>query len=432
MEACQARLMETETQWKSATGKLNEQLTPLLPLDRLVNREILLDMLPKKADQLSLDAMLLELETMQKEFADLRDKGLPQEVLDGLETLKSMKGLKEMLSTHASKLANIFTSMATQDELGKMDNQLQDLDAKTRSEIEKQAMDLVNQMSQHSEDWQRNLNQLGQNINETYRPWMSELEAAIRAEIDKLKSRGVGVSEKELEKRLAHLRAVLEGLQGSGETGSAAFRCIACDRVLPEAGSWGQIKQKESAGKKPHPKPANNPASLGNRGDGRLRVAMPKGERIYRAGFPMVNPKVRPRDRKLDHSRTFGRNMRPSLTPVDLPSSNGNMRRQKGADAGIDTQEWEFAANGAKKGGGDISAGSADSVNGQGYGPAGFSKARPHTANVPRAVGATQSMPAFGEPWPAAAHPFDQFGSDGGGRPNTSEGTRARPASTVS
>ena len=107
------------------------------------------------------------------------------------------------------------------------------------------------------------------------------------------------------------------------------------------------------------------------------------------------------------------------------------MRRAKGSDGGLESQEWNFAAADGK-GESDVSAGSADSVNGQGFGPAGFSKARPHTANVPRAVGTSQSMPAFGDPWPAASHTFDQFASDGAGRPKTSEGTRARPASTVS
>ena len=42
---------------------------------------------------------------------------------------------------------------------------------------------------------------------------------------ERLKAKGAGVSEKELEKRLAALRAVLEEMQGgAGESGSAALR----------------------------------------------------------------------------------------------------------------------------------------------------------------------------------------------------------------
>jgi hypothetical protein len=125
------------------------------------------------------------------------------------------------------------------------------------------------------------------------------------AEIEKLKARGVGVSEKDLEKRLAQLRAMLEGMSGSDESGSAAFRCIACDRVLPEASGWGQMKQNKSAGRKPHPTPSHNPAAMNNRGDGRLKMAMPKGERIYRAGFPMVRPTQAPQQLPAAHRRLY-------------------------------------------------------------------------------------------------------------------------------
>ncbi len=42
--------------------------------------------------------------------------------------------------------------------------------------------------------------------------------------------------------------------------------------------------------------PGSNPASAGNR---RHAVTHPTSERIYKAGFPMTNPKIRPSQRKM-------------------------------------------------------------------------------------------------------------------------------------
>jgi hypothetical protein len=235
------------------------------------------------------------------------------------------------------------------------------------------------------------------------------------------------VSEKELEKRLAALRAVLEEMQGgAGESGSAAFRCIACDRVLPDATSWKTLKQAAGAAKKPHPAPAYNPSGPSNRRGGassssasasgaaaRHRIAQPTGqERIYRAGFPMVNPKIRPEHRKLDHSRTFGRNMRPASTSA-IHSAAAAHESSGELVAGASAGEWDF-----QKGGGDGDS-SGGSFNSQGWGPAGFGS-RPRTsggaATVPRAaVSASTSLPAFGTPWPAATHPFDNHARDPAG-----------------
>ena len=162
-----------------------------------------------------------------------------------------------------------------------MENTIQDVDAKTHSDIDREVEDLLSKMMGQSADWQRNLNALGESINGTYRPWMSELEAAIRAEIERLKARGQGISSAELERRLAELRAQMEAMSMGGETGSAAFRCIACDRVLPDNNTWNPPPQRRSAAKAAHPAPAINPASNGNRKA--LTVKHPTSERIYKA-----------------------------------------------------------------------------------------------------------------------------------------------------
>ena len=74
-----------------------------------------------------------------------------------------------------------------------MENTIQDVDAKTHADIDNEVQELLSKMMGQSADWQRNLNALGESINGTYRPWMSELEAAIRAEIVRLKARGQGI-----------------------------------------------------------------------------------------------------------------------------------------------------------------------------------------------------------------------------------------------
>ena len=162
-----------------------------------------------------------------------------------------------------------------------MENTIQDVDAKTHSDIDREVEDLLSKMMGQSADWQRNLNAMGESINGTYRPWMSELEAAIRAEIERLKARGQGISSAELERRLAELRAQMEAMSMGGETGSAAFRCIACDRVLPDNNTWNPPPQRRRAAKAAHPAPAINPASNGNRKA--LTVKHPTSERIYKA-----------------------------------------------------------------------------------------------------------------------------------------------------
>ena len=109
---------------------------------------------------------------------------------------------------------------------------VQDLDAKTQAEIDREVEALMKQMGDQSADWQRNLNALGESVHGTYRPWMSELEAAVRAEIERLKARGQGVSAKELERRLAELRAKLESLSAGGEAVRVPAGLSACMLVV--------------------------------------------------------------------------------------------------------------------------------------------------------------------------------------------------------
>lgn len=94
-------------------------------------------------------ALLVQFDTMKTEFNDLQGKGLPAEVLEGLEMLKEMRGMKTTLGTHATKLASILTDMATHEDVSSVGNLVQDLDAKTQAELEKEAKRMVDAMCVH-------------------------------------------------------------------------------------------------------------------------------------------------------------------------------------------------------------------------------------------------------------------------------------------
>lgn len=127
----------------------------------------------------------------------------------------------------------------------------------------------------------------------------------------------------------------------------------------------------------------------------------------------MTNPKIRPENRKMDHTRTFGRNMRPTLALGPNPGL--------GSQHAPSAQQWDIGKAGDSQHSGDVSGASS------GYGR------RPGTAEGLPSVYASQSAPEFpgamldgqgsnhaAAPWPAATSAFDQHarGLDGS-RPRT-------------
>lgn len=88
-------------------------------------------------------------------------------------------------------------------------------------------------------------------------------------------------------------------------------------------------------------------------------------------GFPMTNPKIRPENRRMDHSRTFGRNMRPTLALGPSPGLGNSSQQSMGA-GGI--QQWDIVKAGDSQHGGDFSDVSS------GYGRGGQRQQRPGTA----------------------------------------------------
>jgi hypothetical protein len=58
---CQERSEAADAQLRATCERLQQQLVPLTPLDMLVNKDILLDLIPRKADQVALDVRPLDL-----------------------------------------------------------------------------------------------------------------------------------------------------------------------------------------------------------------------------------------------------------------------------------------------------------------------------------------------------------------------------------
>jgi hypothetical protein len=130
---------------------------------------------------------------------------------------------------------------------------------------------------------------------------------------------------------------------GFTEVGSAAFRCIACNRPLPSAAQWNidranaqtalhhDVRLHHDTRRSPSPRQKRRELQGG-----------PQHEVVMRGGFPMVNPKIRPNDRRVaPQLRLFGKNMRSldeslysSLSSSrHSTSSHGTSRRGRGSPA---------------------------------------------------------------------------------------------------
>jgi len=280
-------------------AEVNERLAQLDLLPSKVYH-IELDLIPKKADQVMLDKTQIDVDELVKRMADMTGMmGMTPEMEEALAMLRSMREIKKLIAQHADKLADLFVIKATNDDVEKTAGMVQDLDAKMAAEIEREVEEILKKIELARGDWQKNLNHLGQTVEaKAESTWLSELEASIRAEIERLNAKGTGVTKKELDRYLAELRAKMEDMNAGGEGGSAAFRCIACDRTLPQAADWRKQKPLPTSAARAA---GLEPSMLANRHhQNRARTAATgQSERIYKAGFPMVNPKIRPRKRKL-------------------------------------------------------------------------------------------------------------------------------------
>ena len=78
----------------------------------------------------------------------------------------------------------------------------------------------------------------------------------------------------------------------------------------------------------------------------------------------MTNPKIRPENRRMDHTRTFGRNMRPTLALGPNPGLNNSSHQSVGA-SGASVQQWDIVKAGDSQYGGDFS----DMASGYARGP---------------------------------------------------------------
>jgi len=90
-------LETTDKEWRKKVNTIDQQLVPILPLERVVNHEILLDLLPKKADLIEHEKVVLEIADHFRRIVELEGKGLPPELLEALRMLKGMEGLKSLV-----------------------------------------------------------------------------------------------------------------------------------------------------------------------------------------------------------------------------------------------------------------------------------------------------------------------------------------------
>jgi hypothetical protein len=96
-----------------------------------------------------------------------------------------------------------------------------------------------------------------------------------------------------LEARLAELRAQIEGMGGVTEMGSAAFRCIACDRPIPTQDKWmaqREAQRRNALSRKAAGVRARASPQIVGLGLVRPAAAPARQPRGYRHGGPRAEP----------------------------------------------------------------------------------------------------------------------------------------------
>jgi hypothetical protein len=242
------KLTSVERSLQAGLDKLQKAVDPLAPLPQYcldLDRE----KLPLKADLSRLEDMEREL---QREIGKL-DGGsqLSPEMLAALNEIAGLKRMQATVSEHAKTLASLFTSKAGKDELGRTEARLGEVASSFELELGARAAELSAAMAAAKQEQARELSQLGQVVAvKADTEWLTQLEAELRAEFDRLradaKGKSGGISKAEFEKRLAELRKLMAALQAAGggaENGAVAFRCLACDRPLPKTESWSPPSQ---------------------------------------------------------------------------------------------------------------------------------------------------------------------------------------------
>jgi hypothetical protein len=299
----QASVDTMASDWSDAHGQLQRQLKPLLVLPKTiatVEQQLRHELQSKAADgelgraQVSIEEIQLQLKSLESRLPTAAS--LPPEVQDMLTQLGTIKDMKGTLVQHAKKLADLFNKKASLDDIQQATSMMKNLDHKLASEVDQRAASIMGEFDSSRSEWQSKLGALSKEINEKAdEAWMRTLEEQIREEMAVLRKKGggKGISAQALEGKLKALRQKITEVGGLTETGSALFRCIACDRPLPTTSEWR--------------KPAGTSHSDLFPGEKPRKLKENHADVIMKGGFPMSNPKVKPSDRQ-QTQRAFGKN----------------------------------------------------------------------------------------------------------------------------
>lgn len=316
-------------EWNTAREDFSNRLEPLGSVPKSLKD--LFDEVGRKVDGAELGKMQMMLEDLNKQVVDVQTQsvqaaekavssGLPQDALDALKDLSEMKDMRGTMNEHAKKLADLFNKKASIDDINQATAMMKELDSKLASEVDTRASSIMQEMGQTRSEWQAKLDSIGRTIDEKAdESWMKTLEDQIRAEMEALRKKagGKGISNKALEAKLAELRQKIHEAGGLHEAGAAVFRCIACDRPLPNVGD---------ATRQPGVPAATGGGQIGGP-DRKRGLKENHAEVIMKGGFPMTNPKVSAKDRS-GNGPAFGKGGASAGTPA-LRGDGGTGARPK-------------------------------------------------------------------------------------------------------
>ena len=255
--------------------------------------------LPIKADAIDVEKLRMAQEQVMKDLEAMASQAMTPEMEAALAELVQIPEIKKMLGEQGRQLAELFTSKIGGDDLAKVTDDLAKADERLEQQLESHVQELALNFQEARDQTAERLGELDDTVQaKADLEWMQALEKEIVGEVERLRLAGLSnITKEELEKKLAALRRKIANASGMTEVGSAAFRCIACNRPLPDMSQWkiDQATTHETTVRPTRPK----------FGKGRSELAgLPQHEIVLRGGFPMVNPKVKqkvfPRRQALD------------------------------------------------------------------------------------------------------------------------------------
>ena len=234
---------------------------------------------------------------------DFADRFAKMESL--LDAFSGLGELRAQIDDHTARLAEMFTRKASKDELDAMKNSLKGMGDSFATQLAKAAGEIVAELNETKAGMEGQLSglfaQMGGKVDTL---WVDDLERQLRNEIERLSRLGKNtIDMAALDAKLAALRAALEAELHKNEdeaSGSAAFRCLLCDRPLPPKEDWRLRQRSELSASIPHSHEevergyGGSSAAAARKGSGEGGAAGSFGGYesepcvVYRAGFPTV------------------------------------------------------------------------------------------------------------------------------------------------